>query len=65
MQPLSYWFELAWGHGAGGHMNTYACRFHIKPMFHRGHAIGGETIALPFRGRGCVSTWVDGGTSSV
>lgn len=47
-QPLSYCTGLARGHGAGGHMNTYACRFHIKLMFRRGHAIGGESIALPF-----------------
>ena len=40
------WFGLAWGHGAGGHMNTYACRFHIKLVFQRGHAIGGGRTAL-------------------
>lgn len=41
-------------------MNTYACRFHIKLMFHRGHAIGGESIALPFRGWNCVNVWMYG-----
>lgn len=44
-------------------MNTYACRFHIKLVFQRGHAIGGERIALPFRGCVCVRVWIDGGAS--
>lgn len=29
-------------------------------MFHRGHAIGGESIALPFRGWNRVSVWIYG-----
>lgn len=45
-QALSYWFGLAQGLRARGHINTYACRFHIKLVFQRGHAIGGWRIAL-------------------
>ena len=45
---------------AGGHMNTYACRFHIKLKFRRGHTIGGEPIALPFGAWNCASVWKKG-----
>lgn len=41
-------------------MNTYACRFHIKLMFRRGHAIGGESIALPLGARNCANVWIYG-----